>query len=730
MRIGNVVNSYFKFQHIPKNYLKRGKSADNQLTLFKNSGLVNRKRNIRLHRQSSIANADTSSSDSGLLSRYLDNLKCHVKVWGSSMVELEVKLDGLKYFRSRSRFLRKFGRIELVANGLKFVPNEVQLFSLRPQLTGSDLLINSPKGSGKTFLYLLPHLMYNYLFSNYGSFIKNSPINLNNQKLVVLLPTIDMVLDDSRTANGCFKRYKTVASLLYKNLALNDLDHIVNSDLIYSTPKSFLKLLVRDSSVRSSVRFIVVDESERMIVGEFAYLLARIKNLLPVDLQFIFLSNFSHNHLLHQFASRFLKLNFKIISFTNRSENMAKLIRHIYGPIRSIEKHINIYNSINSNEFKEDIDTFGVDEGEYIIKTPDTEDNDSVNQSSIENANKELFSQVDGPPQGEVVKRLESRIRRNRDRILNTKKRVPLNDFKIEYVLYEPSRFLDALMSELDVNRKTLVYFPTVRMCQFCYIFVKHYLRTFKHANGLVKGDTFMFYDFHTGLSLEKRRYVLDSFKLATRGILFCTNLAIGINFHNVNKVIHVSFAFNVYELLNKFSHPVRNINGHIICSADLSDTGDSGVDQSLESVLLLNNLEGHILYEYYKNDVSVSYKNSFTSASTHDSRLDLKRCNFDIYLLNSCELMYRSLLGFYSENAQRLKLDRWMIPSFLNEFLLSFGVTNPFTVSKQFAVRTQLIDSPGLEVSRSSNRKSELISALKAYPGFISKSRQSNITV
>ncbi|UKJ89023.1 hypothetical protein MACJ_002269 [Theileria orientalis] len=730
MRIGNAVNSYFKFQHIPKNSLKRSKSADNQLTIWRNSGLINRKRNIRLHRPSSIANSDNSSSDSGPLSRYLDNLKCHVNVWGSSMVELEVKLDGLKYMRSRSRFLRKFGRIELVSSGLKFVPNEVQLFSLRPQLTGSDLLINSPKGSGKTFLYLLPHLMYNYLFNSYGSFIQNSDINLNNQKVAVLLPTIDMVLDDSRTANGCFKRYKKVASLLYKNLALNDLDHIVDSDFIYSTPKSFLKLLVRDSSVRSSVRFIVVDESERMIAGEFGYILARIKNLLPVDSQFIFLSNFSHNHLLHQFASRFLKLNFKIISFTNRSESRTKLIRHIYGPIRSIDKHITIYNSINSNEFKEDVDTFSVDEDDKLIKTPSGIASDVVNISSIDNTNNEQFPQVGGAHQGDMVKRLDSRIRQNRDAILNTKNRVALNDFKIEYVLYEPSRFLDALMSELDVNRKTLVYFPTVRMCQFFYIFVKHYLRTFSRANGLVNTDKFMFYDFHTGLSLEKRRYVLDSFKLATRGILFCTNLAIGINFHNVNKVIQVSFAFNVYELLNKFSHPVRNINGHIVCSSDVSDTGDSDNAQSIESVLLLNNLDGHILYEYYKNDVSVSYKNSFTAANTHGATLDLKPCNFDIYLLNSCELMYRSLLGFYSENAQRLKLDRWMIPSFLNEFLLSFGVTQPFAVSKQFAVRTQLIDSPGLEVSRSSNRKSELISALKAYTGFISKSQQSNITV
>ncbi|BAM41330.1 uncharacterized protein TOT_030000593 [Theileria orientalis strain Shintoku] len=699
MRIGNAVNSYFKVQHISKNYLKRTKSADNQLTIFKNRGFINRKRNIRLHRQSSVANTDTSSSDRGPLSRYLDNLKCHVNVWGSSLVELEVKLDGLKYLRSRSRFLRKFGSIELVSNGRRFAPNEVQLFSLRPQLTGSDLLINAPKGSGKTFLYLLPHLVYNYLFNNYDSFIKNSGLNLDNHKVAVLLPTIDMVLDDSRTANGCFKRYRKVASLLYKNLALNDLDHVVDSDLIYSTPKSFLKLLVRDSSVRSSVRFVVVDESERMIVGEFAYLLARIKSLLPVDSQFIFLSNFSHNHPLHQFASRFLKLNFKIISFTNRAEKRTKLIRHIYGPIRSIDKHVQIYNSINSND-------------------PTGLDNDGVNASLIENTNKEHITQVDGPPEGDMVKRLESRIRLNRDAILNTKNRVALNDFKIEYVLYEPSRFLDALTNELDVNRKTLVYFPTVRMCQFCYIYIKHYLRRFSRANGLVDGDTFMFYDFHTGLSLEKRRYVLDSFKLAARGILFCTNLAIGINFHNVSKVIQVSFVFNVYELLNKFAHPVRNINGH-------SDRG-----HSVESVLLLNNLDGHILYEYYKNDVSVSYKSSFTASSAHDASLDLRRSNFDVYLLNSCELMYRSLLGFYSENAQRLKLDRWMIPSFLNEFLLSFGVTQPFSVSKHFALRTQLIDSPGLEVSRCSNRKSELISALKAYPGFISKSRQANITV
>ncbi|EAN30986.1 DEAD/DEAH box helicase family protein [Theileria parva strain Muguga] len=723
MQLLGLFNNSFKKRHIIKNVLKNCKLLDGNS--FKPSSLVLKRANnlIKYGRSKTVKSnshkntlqnvnntnitvgSDNSASNSrGFLSRYLESLKCNVTVWGSSVVELQVKLNDLSYLRSKKSFLRRFRSVKLPVNGSFVLPNAVQLASIRPQLTGSDLLINSPKGSGKTFLYLLPHLVHSYVFKN------NEVVNgveLRNQRMVVLLPTIDLVVDESRSANGCFIRFnKRVSTLLYKDLVLNNLSHALDSEIVYSTPKSFLKLLVRFPSLASNFRFIVVDEAERMVIGEFAYLLVRIRDMLQSDAQFVFLSNFSNNYLLHQFTSRFLKLNFKIISFQNENDSkgddnnkLSVITRHLYGPIRNIDQYEELYNSINSSNATH-LNPINLKENTHVEEN----DNCAITLPVNNESGPETVSESGG-----IVSDLEKRVRRNLDLILT---RNSDTDYKIDFVLYDPKMFLNSLLSELDINKKTLVYFPTVRMCQFCYVYIKHYLKLFKNISNVNGSPSeidsqFEFFDFHSGLSLDKRRYVMDIFKLADKGILFCTNLSIGLNF-NPNKIIQVSFSFNQFEVLNKFAFTNNLVNG--------------GKDD-IERVLLLNNLDGHILHEYYKNGINVTLKGCFPSSNT-DSTINTE-FEKDIYLINSCELMYRSLLGYYSENSKRLKIEPWTIPSFFNEFIKSFGISETFKVSPQFAARTQLLNSPGLEVSRAYNKKSSLIAALKAYPGFISKSQQ-----
>ncbi|XP_954943.1 uncharacterized protein TA03565 [Theileria annulata] len=725
MQLLGLLNTSFKRRYIIKNGLKNykivGRNSFKPSPLFF-KGLNKLIKYGRSNIKSKSHNKNTQNSNNcdlivgsdqnltrcrGFLSRYLESLKCNVTVWGSSVVELQVKLEDLSYLRSKKSFLRRFRNIKLKSNGKFCVPNAVQLASIRPQLSGSDLLINSPKGSGKTFLYLLPHLIHSYVFKNKEVL---DGMELRNRRLVVLLPTIDLVIEESRSANGCFNGFnQRVSPLLYKDLALNNLSQVLDSEIVYSTPKSFLKLLVRFPTLASTFRFVVVDESERMVVGEFAYLLVRIRDMLPSDIQFVFLSNFSNNYALNQFTSRFLKLNFKIISYGNENDpklhanNKVNVItRQLYGPIRNIGQYEELYKSINSTNPTQ-------------LEPIDLKERSSNEQSDMCALNLQVSH--DSEPDlvresGGIVGDLERKVQKNLDLILSSRTKT---EYKLDFVLYDPNMFLNSLVSELDINKKTLVYFPTVRMCQFCYVFIKHYLKFFKNVSN-VSGDTyegdsdFKFYDFHSALSLDKRRYVMDTFKLADKGILFTTNLSIGHNF-NPSKIIQVSFSFNQFELLNKFAFSNKLVN--------------SGKD-NIERVLLLNNLDGHILYEYYINGINVTLKRCFHSSNTHSpTNLGVEK---DIYLINSCELMYRSLLGYYSENSRRLKIEPWTIPSFFNEFIKSFGISESFKVSPQFAARTQLLNSPGLEVSRAYNKKSTLISALKSYPGFISKSQQSNL--
>lgn len=91
-------------------------------------------------------------------------------------------------------------------------------------------------------------------------------------------------------------------------------------------------------------------------------------------------------------------------------------------------------------------------------------------------------------------------------------------------------------------------------------------------------------------------------------------------------------------------------------------------------------------------------------------------------HYIASCELMYRSLLGYYSYHSNRLKYERWQVPSIVSDFITSFGYYDNFNVSKQFAARLKLLNAPGIVVKKYYQHKSDLIASSIAYPGYKSK--------
>ncbi|PHJ24744.1 helicase conserved c-terminal domain-containing [Cystoisospora suis] len=97
--------------------------------------------------------------------------------------------------------------------------------------------------------------------------------------------------------------------------------------------------------------------------------------------------------------------------------------------------------------------------------------------------------------------------------------------------------------------------------------------------------------------------------------------------------------------------------------------------------------------------------------------------------LFASCELMYRNLLGFYAMQANKLKFERWQVPSLVNALLSSFGVSTPPSVTKQFAARLRILNAPGLTVDYWATPKTELLANLAAYPGFQSRMREIALT-
>ncbi|EKX72985.1 DEAD box ATP-dependent RNA helicase family member protein [Theileria equi strain WA] len=583
-----------------------------------------------------------------LLSRYVRSFPSNVKVWGSSVIQLNPVLDRNIVSRNKLLFRRRFKRCRIMLNGKPIYPNGFQLSTLRPQLGGSDLFIASPPNSGKTISYILPEVL-KYRHGQLDCTEK--------QKILVLVPTLDLILRGTRIASGALKDVANVQPLYYKTLANNeDLSDISNANVIYSTPLSAYRLLLKQPVIFNNVRTLVIDEANRILHEKSSIFAVKIRNLLPENIQIIVLAPRNEDKL-RQFASRFLRVNFRVISFCPEYKNVP-ITQHIPGPQRS------------GTPIPEDFEVH------TLIPREKTE--------------------------------LEERVEKNRLKVLDHCKIRQVyvdKDVKCEYILYKPIDFTTTLLSAILEHDKVIVIFPTVKMAQFCYIFFKHIME--------IHCDTGkQFYALHGHLSLEKRRFVVDLFSSCQNGILFATDVvSVGLSFPHVEAVIQVGAARSVDVLSDRIG-----------CSFYHESDKKSGYN-----LLLLHDLDTHILHEASQHNCDIKTRRADTLIyKCH--KIDTKWVNSPSYLA-SCELMYRSLLGYYCNNADRLKFQRWQTPSLVNEIIKSFGCSNEFSVSKQFAARLHLLNAPGLAVKYDSIEKTQLQAAVLAYSGFRSRVLQGGIS-
>ncbi|CDU17006.1 DEAD box ATP-dependent RNA helicase, putative [Plasmodium yoelii] len=267
----------------------------------------------------------------------------------------------------------------------------------------------------------------------------------------------------------------------------------------------------------------------------------------------------------------------------------------------------------------------------------------------------------------------------------------------------------------------------------------------------------------HSKLSLDKKMYTLDTFnnnnenKKGKKKILFSSSLLYqGIEIDNVDLVIQVGIRTNIDEYI-------------------LTTNISTSKNTAGRSLLLLNELEGHYLYCLYKNNIMISsvgkdylnylykdnnileyllkYKrdrkiipqnyNKEDITNLNDLVIEYKNENKEKnnkynyfynyplkhiewhthkHLLCSCELMYRSLLGFYCEKNNFLKYEKWQVPSLIKNIIYSFGYFENFYITKCMAARLQIINAPDLYIKFNATPKSVLMSSLPSYKGYKSK--------
>ncbi len=150
-------------------------------------------------------------------------------------------------------------------------PTEVQEKSIPLLLQGKDLVVRSKTGSGKTFAFLLPILQ------------NLSPEN--KLQAIILSPTRELAQQTDKEAHKLLPSIKTV--LLYGGISITPqierLDR--GAQIAVATPGRILDHMARRTIDFSNVRFVVLDEGDRMLDMGFIDDVEKILRATPKDRQ-------------------------------------------------------------------------------------------------------------------------------------------------------------------------------------------------------------------------------------------------------------------------------------------------------------------------------------------------------------------------------------------------------------------------------------------------------------
>ncbi|MBI4147002.1 DEAD/DEAH box helicase [Candidatus Woesearchaeota archaeon] len=150
-------------------------------------------------------------------------------------------------------------------------PTEVQEKAVPILLTGKDLIVRSKTGSGKTFAFLLP--------------ILNNLSDENKLQALVLAPTRELAVQIDKEVHKLDKHISSV--LLYGGVGIGpQIDALDGgAQIAVATPGRILDHMERGTIDFSFVRFVVLDEADRMLDMGFIDDVEKILRATPKNRQ-------------------------------------------------------------------------------------------------------------------------------------------------------------------------------------------------------------------------------------------------------------------------------------------------------------------------------------------------------------------------------------------------------------------------------------------------------------
>lgn len=163
-------------------------------------------------------------------------------------------------------------------------PTEIQNLAIPKILQGSDLLIESPTGTGKTASFVIPILEK----------LQRGDLPLNQTSVLVISPTRELALQTAlvfeKLAKGLPFKIKTVAIIGGESIKeQNDLLS-QGAEVIIATPGRLLDLLRQKTVDLTALAILVLDEADKILDLGFAQELEEVLSQLPSQRQNLFFS--------------------------------------------------------------------------------------------------------------------------------------------------------------------------------------------------------------------------------------------------------------------------------------------------------------------------------------------------------------------------------------------------------------------------------------------------------
>ena len=157
-------------------------------------------------------------------------------------------------------------------------PTEIQARSIPVIMQGSDLLAESETGSGKTLAFAVPML-------------ESLQHEHDKVQAIVLCPTCEL----AKQVAGEYEKYRTHSDLtiltVYGGVGYEpQIDALPETDIVIGTPGRVLDLMERGALKIDNVKYLVLDEADRMLDMGFIEDIERVIDATPEDRQTLLFS--------------------------------------------------------------------------------------------------------------------------------------------------------------------------------------------------------------------------------------------------------------------------------------------------------------------------------------------------------------------------------------------------------------------------------------------------------